>query len=80
MNGLVEDSDGVRDTWEDAKELRLLLTLLNNSLHVLGELVEEMTSNITGDDLDALIVGLELCLLVNSDIETQHHSILFGFL
>ncbi|ROW05672.1 hypothetical protein VMCG_05275 [Cytospora schulzeri] len=73
--GLVEDGDGLEDAGEDGQHLGVLLLLLEQVVHVLGELVEEVVDDVGGEDLDAVLLGVGRRLLLHLDVEAEHDGV-----
>ncbi|EPE03432.1 hypothetical protein F503_07735 [Ophiostoma piceae UAMH 11346] len=73
--GLVEHGHGAQHAREHGQHLGLLLLLLAQQGHVLREGVEQVVDNVGREDLDVLVVGILRRLLVDLDVEAQHHGV-----
>lgn len=73
----VEDRDRLQLAGEHGVHLRVLLLLLLELAHVLLELIEQMVDNVRLEHLDVVAVGEFLRLLIDLDIESKYHSVLW---
>lgn len=69
---LSEDSNGLKDTWENCFPSLFVLPLLSNFSNVFCEVVSQMIDNISSEDFDLVFLCVLLGVLENLDVEYEH--------